>query len=109
MEHIFIVARFRFVAVATNVCARNRHAEIPLRTPAEFTSKPFFLFCQQMPVGMTREIMCGPRNSVRTIRFENLTKNFTLFNELLLYASLEPSQQNNFIIKIFLCHYRSAD
>lgn len=100
MEHIFIIARFRFVAVATNVYARNRHAEILLRTLAEFTSKPFFLFCQQMPVGMTKEIMCGPRNSVRTIRFENLTKtkDFTLFNELLLYAFFEPSQQNKFII-----------
>lgn len=53
-----------------------------------------------MPVGMTKEIVCGPRNSMRTIRFENLTKtkDFTLFNELLLYAFFEPSQQNKFII-----------
>lgn len=64
-----------------------------------------------MPVGVSKEIMCGPGNTMQSVRFENLTKTNDLapLNKLLFRATFNPYQLNQFVIKIFLCHHRSAN
>lgn len=95
MEHILVISQFCFAAVAIDVYARDWHAQILLRTLTELTSKPFF-FSQQMPVGMSKEIVCGPGNTLQNVRFENLTKTNDLapLNKLLFWATFSPYQLN---------------